>query len=692
MKKQILLLTIICFFTTSEAQQTTNDIEELDKLLVEGDAYSTTTTTVKLLPESSAILKDTADVLKKIPGAYVNKNGTLSGVAQYRGLFGSRVNVNADGVPVMESCSNAMDAPMSHVPASMVDAVVLQRGISRVSQNIETLGGSINVIGKSVDEHADGFSGDANLAYASANQGKTGSANLHFRQDQHAFSVGLDIERGNNQDTPVGENVFTGLERDYYTASYLYDTGNHRLVLSTNYNDTGETGTPALPMDITYARGGISRLEFSRTINDDWEISSELAYQYTKHLMDSYRHRNQPAARFREALTRVKRQAFSLTAQKSGANNDDLVIGIDIDDINNSAFISNPNNAMFNIINFDVSKNRLSVFAEYQRQLSDSHQYMIGIRWTDSDAGSNQVDSSVAMMNNDMGQLHRTLRDRFNSSERNKTDKNLDFMLNWQQTINNQLSFEYGFAIKNRAPTHQERYLWLPLEATAGLADGRRYLGNLDLQSEQAMQWEFGVNYQKSDFTAAPHLFYHRIDDYIQGVPNTVMPAPPGVLRFANVEAELYGFDVELSYQINEQFSMRNVTSVVRGKRRDIDDDLYRVAPINTWFNFSYRSSNWQFDADLMAALRQDRVSVTNSERETPGFGVLHLTAIRSLNQNSYIKLAVNNVFDKLYYQHTNGYNRNNRNQAVGFDPNNLQAFRLPAEGRGVQVSYFYQW
>ena len=43
------------------------------------------------------------------------------------------------------------------------------------------------------------------------------------------------------------------------------------------------------------------------------------------------------------------------------------------------------------------------------------------------------------------------------------------------------LTWYGGVSRKSRSPAYQERYLWLPLQATAGLADGRTYTGNLDL-------------------------------------------------------------------------------------------------------------------------------------------------------------------------------------------------------------------
>ena len=169
---------VLSLLTAGQAnsQSGSSDIEDMENMAVEGEVYPQST--VKLIPEHASILQDTADVLKKMPGANVNRNGALSGIAQYRGLFGSRVNVNASGIQVVESCSNSMDAAMSHVPASMVDAVILQRGISPLSQGIETLGGSIDVIEKSFTSTAEGFSGDFNLGYSSVNDGKVGSVNI----------------------------------------------------------------------------------------------------------------------------------------------------------------------------------------------------------------------------------------------------------------------------------------------------------------------------------------------------------------------------------------------------------------------------------------------------------------------------------------------------------------------------------
>jgi len=75
-----------------------------------------------------------------------------------------------------------------------------------------------------------------------------------------------------------------------------------------------------------------------------------------------------------------------------------------------------------------------------------------------------------------------------------------------------------GIGLENRAPSYQEHYLWTPMEATGGLADGHTYIGDINLKPETAYQLDLGLNYQNEKFMLAPHIFYQPIDDYIQGV------------------------------------------------------------------------------------------------------------------------------------------------------------------------------
>src|SRR5690606_3973208 len=132
-------------------------------------------------------------------------------------------------------------------------------------------------------------------------------------------------------------------------------------------------------------------------------------------------------------------------------------------------------------------------------------------------------------------------------------------------------------------------YLWLPLESTGGLADGRSYLGNLDLDSEVSHEINVGTNWHFGRAWFSPQLFYKDIDGFIQGVPSantaanavaTMMSGAPA-LEFANTDARLHGIDLAWGRYLTHALVVDGVLSYVRGRRTDVRDDLYRVAPLN---------------------------------------------------------------------------------------------------------------
>ena len=78
------------------------------------------------------MLVDTATALKDIPGANVNRNGLITGIAQYRGMFGDRVTVGIDDLGIISGGPNAMDAPLSYMSPMITEELVVDRGIASV--------------------------------------------------------------------------------------------------------------------------------------------------------------------------------------------------------------------------------------------------------------------------------------------------------------------------------------------------------------------------------------------------------------------------------------------------------------------------------------------------------------------------------------------------------------------------------
>ena len=102
----------------------------IEEIIVSGQQLTTQAATIAVERE---IVVDTAEAFSRLPGADRNQNGRLTGIAQYRGMFGDRVSVNIDGLGVISGGPNSMDAPLSYVSPMITEELHLERGVPGVA-------------------------------------------------------------------------------------------------------------------------------------------------------------------------------------------------------------------------------------------------------------------------------------------------------------------------------------------------------------------------------------------------------------------------------------------------------------------------------------------------------------------------------------------------------------------------------
>ncbi|MBL4607156.1 MAG: TonB-dependent receptor [Pseudomonadales bacterium] len=636
---------------------------------------------------------DTAEYLRSVPGASVNQNGPLTGIAQYRGFFGERVNVLVGGTHIKPTCANSMDPPLSHIPPSLVDSIELKRGIAPVSSGIETIGGSIvatpftNEFGLS-DEFES--SGRVSAGYKSVSQGSQLSVFAGTANDNHRVNASISAEQGDDYEYPRGDVSPTEYERSTYGLGYGYLRDDYELDFSAHYNDTGVTGTPALPMDIIYSEAFTSRVGIKVGLEENRQLDAHFSAQQGEHQMDNFTLRAPPTMgmkRISDAEVDSLGYGVKYTFPMEDGN---LVLGVDGDTATHSSIITDPTSAMWFVENFnEAERNRAGVFAEWEGDATDALSVTVGARMTQIDMDSAAVGSSMAMMM-PMSAAAQLVK-RFNSADRSRSDNNFDVALDASYALSETLSLEAGVAQKTRSPSYQERFLWMPLESTGGLADGNSYVGDLNLDPEVAHQLELGFSWDNKTAYFAPRTFYHRVDDYIQGIPasdSIVIAASmgdPTPLQYANVDAVLYGFDTPFGYQLSSSISLDGQVSYVRGERDDINDNLYRIAPLNGLLAVSYTQNNWSLTGEVEGFAAQNEVSATNSEKETAGYGLVNLKGSYRPKHNIELMAGIENVMDKDYAQHLAGYSRVDVGEISKGD-------RLPGKGRNLFITAALEW
>ena len=156
----------------------------------------------------------------------------------------------------------------------------------------------------------------------------------------------------------------------------------------------------------------------------------------------------------------------------------------------------------------------------------------------------------------------------------------------------------------------------------------------------------------------------------------TFAEADPTPLRFRNADAKLYGADIDFVVRPARHIELAGTASLVRGQRRDVADNLYRIPPANLRLSATWANDRLALGAELFAAADQNRVSHTNSEARGDRYTTVGLFARLTLNDALAIEGGVENLLDERYAAHLAGRSR------VGASDVPIGE-RLPGPGRG---------
>ena len=649
---------------------------------------------------------DTAQLLRKMPGANINKNGELTGIAQYRGMFGDRIRVSVNGAQISGAGPNAMDSPLHYAPVAILESLTINRGIASVSSGQETIGGYVQAQTYTGDYGSSGdfeFNGRTYFGAQSVNEGSVASGFFSMANRNHIFRSFIMQEQADDADFPDGSITPSEYERERYDLGYSFRNGDHEFTMDFARNNTKDAGTASLPMDILSVDSDLFRSRYTWT-GRDTNVSARVSYSDNEHWMTNYHLRRPPqdnmmtagAMRYRRNWAVSENFGFGLDMEQF-VENGAWLFGVDGHMTEHRSTITNPNAAPFYIANFnDTTRDVFGAFVERGISLSDTIGLDAGVRFNRVEMDSELVSANLNPMNMPMGMpfmmnnMAGMLATMFNNSDLSQTDNNVDWFGRLSIESGNSTTWYVGTARKTRSPSYQERYLWLPLEATGGLADGKTYVGNPELDPEVSHEVEVGFDYEGGDFNIFPRVFYREVDDYIQGTPATNMVVinfaqmmanmgmgRPDPLQFTNVDANFWGFDVESDYALSEQLTVRAVASIVRGERDDISDELYRISPDNLVLALDYQGNNWVGSLESVIYADQDEISQTNLEQETDGYTIFNLTARINLSPDLEIGVGVENLLDEEYEDHLAGYNR-------AFNPDLGMRVRMPGLGRNV--------
>jgi len=645
----------------------------------------------KDIAAQQAASSDTTGLLSNIPGVAISSAGGVSGLPVLHGMADDRNRIKIDGMDLISACANHMNSPLSYIAPSNVESIQVYAGISPVSLGGDSIGGTILVKSKAprfAEAGADlltagelgsfyrsngnawGVNASATLATENLSITYNGStAESDNYKSAKAFKPAV-LATGTKNGTHwiAGDEVgSSAYKAENHALGIAYKLDNHLFDLKLGYQFIPNQGFPNQHMDMTENKS--TQVNLGYTGKYGWgKLEARVYHEETRHEMDFADDKyfyglgmpmktkgNNTGALIKADIDLSARDLLRVGAEYQRYRLDDWWPPVGTGGMSPDTFV-NINNGQ---------RDRYDIFAEWEARWTPAWQTLLGVRSSTVDMNTetvqgykNNTPPSSATYDAD--------RNQFNTSDRSRTNHNIDLTALARFTPNAEQSYEGGYARKTRSPSLYERYTWsnggMAMTMNNWVNDGNGYVGNLDLKPEVANTLSITADWHDATGNVwgvriTPH--YSHVDNYIDATcdlkkaGNTCAANKYNYLTLVNQDARLYGIDLSGFAALGKvegvgNFMARGLLSYVSGKNTTTGDHLYNIMPLNAKLIFEHRIGNWTNTVEEIIVADKDNVSQARAEIKTSAYDLLNLRSSYEW-KNIRFDIGLENALDKQY-------------------------------------------
>lgn len=238
-------------------------------------------------------------------------------------------------------------------------------------------------------------------------------------------------------------------------------------------------------------------------------------------------------------------------------------------------------------------------------------------------------------------------------------DNHLSFNVGALYYINDMLSAyaQYGQGFK--VPAYDLAYIEHYNQPTAEYI--YEVLPSDDLSPEESDSYELGLRGHVGQFTLNAAIFYNEFDNFLATEltnRDTVFNDDGSfayiheTYQYQNIDSvTIKGAEFGATYYLNDNLDLFFNAAYQDGKDDSSGEYITSISPLSGNLGVSYVLDD--FATDIIVNWADKMTKVNQGNYETPGYGTVDwLVSYRALG--AQLNLAVNNVFDKQYYQHNN--------------------------------------
>jgi iron complex outermembrane receptor protein len=609
---------------------------------------------------------DTMSIITGTPGMAVYANGGISSLPVMRGLADSRVLVSVDGAPITAFCPNGMNPPGSYVSPSRLESIAILPTLSPVSAGGDNIAGviALTTTAPTFANPDEGLkvSGEVGATYRSVADAAGASAQVTVAGPRLSVGYEASWNRAENYRTGDGRRVRSTLYEAYeqaLTLAWLTDQG--VLSLRAGKHFAPYEGFPTQRMDLTENDSTFADLRYEAAYG--WgDLTARASWREVNHEMNFLSDKGGSATGGMPMNSQGRDLSAALSASRPMQDGGALRAGLeahrsDLDDwwppVAGSAMMSPQ--TYWNIA--DGRRDRTGVWAEWEAKPSAALTTLIGARLerVETDTGLVQPYSWTGMMNAPDATAARI----FNARDRSRSDDNVDLTAKatWRPT--DVATLEFGYARKTRSPNLYERYAWgvgdMSSSMTSFVGDGNGYVGDPDLKPEVAHHLAATLRLVDPDGSRGLTVsaYHSQVEDLIDAVKLADLTRGFVKLRFANVDARIYGFDASGFVQAwdTEAFGrgiLSGTLAWVDGENRDSGDDLYHMTPLTARLALEQSKGRWTNVAEVELVGEKDAVNALRHEPQTSAYALLNLRTSWK-GERLRVDLAAENLLDTSY-------------------------------------------
>ncbi|MHC9060912.1 TonB-dependent copper receptor [Pantoea sp. y20] len=588
-------------------------------------------------------VSDGASLLSTQAGFSQIRNGGTNGDPVLRGMFGSRLNILADGGNLQGGCGSRMDSPTSYISPDNYDLVEIVKGPQTVLWGPMASAGTIMF--DRVAEYFPEPGMKGSVSFLHGNHGRTdqdvnvavGDQDGWLRVDANR-SVAKDYKSGNGTRVP-------GLWQKWNAGVAIGLTpGENTLMELALSGGDGKARYASRAMDGSkfQRKSALFKIEQSNLTEHLTKINWRSYYNVTDHVMDNFSLREPPAMKMSSEPGSV---VYGTRLSADWEKNDALVtFGADAQQRQHRKKQPQSWKA-------DAEYRQVGLFAEWHETLSENSKAVTGARIDSVHSRDLRQDGHVSRQATLPGVFAR-----------------------YEYTFPNApVKIWSGVGYTERFPDY-----WELFSGKAGAASFKQ------LKSERTTQWDSGIQYQTEalDFWASGWL--NRVNDYI------MFDYSSKTTRAENIDAWTIGSELGSAWSFAPNWKVQSTLAWVRGDNLSQHSPMPQMPPLEAKVAVTRSINQWDSTLAWRGVASQGRVdkdkgNVTGRDLgRTAGFGVLSWDAYYHVNNRFTVGAGVDNLFNKNYTQHLNGAG----NKQFGFSTDQ----KIPEPGRTGWVNVEYKF